>query len=125
MLKNHLREILFQHLQLTPTKSQESLADQLVGMMTSPRNRQSMLVKGYAGTGKTSVISAFVQTLNDFRMRSVLMAPTGRAAKVLSAYSGEQAFTIHKKIYRQKSPTDAFGAFTLNFNKEKNYAIGK
>ena len=120
MLKNHLREILIRHLQLTPTQGQESLVDHLVGMMTSPGNRQLMLVKGYAGTGKTSVISAFVRTLNDFRMRSVLMAPTGRAAKVLSAYSGEQAFTIHKKIYRQESPTDGFGAFALNFNTFNN-----
>jgi len=75
-----------------------------------------MLVKGYAGTGKTSLISAFVRTLNDLKIRPALMAPTGRAAKVLSAYSGEQAFTIHRKIYRQKSSADGFGAFVLNFN---------
>ena len=61
------------------------------------------LMKGYAGTGKTSVISSVVKTLDLLRQRSVLLAPTGRAAKVLASYSGRQAFTIHKKIYRQKS----------------------
>jgi exodeoxyribonuclease-5 len=84
--------------------------------MLQPEGRQLMLIKGYAGTGKTSVISAFIRTLSDFKIRSVLMAPTGRAAKVLRNYSGEQAFTIHKKIYRQKSSSDGLAAFTLNYN---------
>lgn len=71
---------------------------------------------GYAGTGKTSVISTVVKTLDLLRMKSVLLAPTGRAAKVLSSYSGKQAFTIHKKIYRQKSSKDGFGNFSLDRN---------
>ena len=116
MLKDHIKELLYSNLKLLPTEGQKILVDFLAEMMCLPVNHQLMLVKGYAGTGKTSVISAFVRTLNDFKMRSMLMAPTGRAAKVLSAYSGEQAFTIHKKIYRQKSSADGFGAFTLNFN---------
>jgi exodeoxyribonuclease-5 len=116
MLKNHLQDVLCRHLQFDPTEGQKILMDALAEMMTSPVDHQLMLVKGYAGTGKTSVISSFVKTLNDFKMRPVLMAPTGRAAKVLSAYSGEKAFTIHKKIYRQKSSADGFGAFVLNFN---------
>ena len=116
MLKNHIKGILYGHLQFEPTEEQKKLMDVLAEMIISPANRQLMLVKGYAGTGKTSVISAFVKTLNDFKTRPVLMAPTGRAAKVLSAYSEEQAFTIHKKIYRQKSSADGFGAFVLNYN---------
>ena len=120
MLRNHLKDLLYKHLILEPTEGQKILTDFLTEMMVSPVNNQLMLVKGYAGTGKTSVISAFVRTLNDFKMRPVLMAPTGRAAKVLTAYSGEQAFTIHKKIYRQKSAADGFGAFTLNFNTHSN-----
>ncbi|MDR1172882.1 MAG: AAA family ATPase [Bacteroidales bacterium] len=120
MLKNHLKDILYHHLQFDPTEGQKKLMDSLTEIMTSTVNRQLMLVKGYAGTGKTSVISAFVRTLNDFKMRPVLMAPTGRAAKVLSAYSGEKAFTIHKKIYRQKSSADGFGDFALNFNTYSN-----
>ena len=120
MLKNHIKDILFRHIQFEPTEGQREAVDSLAEMMCSPSNRQLMLLKGYAGTGKTSVISAFARTLNDFKIRSLLMAPTGRAAKVLSAYSGEQAFTIHKKIYRQKSSADGFGSFTLNFNTHNN-----
>ena len=120
MLKNHLNSILLGHLGFEPTEGQRILAEALSEMAGSTDNRQLMLIKGYAGTGKTSVISAFVRTLKDFKIRSVLMAPTGRAAKVLSAYSGEQAFTIHKKIYRQKSSKDGFGSFTLNYNASVN-----
>jgi exodeoxyribonuclease V len=64
------------------------------------------LLKGYAGTGKTSVISALVRALNELKQKTILMAPTGRAAKVISGYSGYPAFTIHKKIYRQKSMSE-------------------
>ena len=67
-----------------------------------------MLLRGYAGTGKTSLVSALIQTLPDLGVSCVLLAPTGRAAKVLSGYSGRQAFTIHKKIYM--TATDASGA---------------
>ena len=116
MLIDHIKDVLFRYLQFDPTEGQKSLVTILAGMMAATGNHQLLLVKGYAGTGKTSVISAFVRTLNDFKISSVLMAPTGRAAKVLGAYSGEQAFTIHKKIYRQKFSAHGFGAFTLNFN---------
>ena len=71
--------------------------------MMSPEPEKIFLLKGYAGTGKTSVISALVRALNGLKQKSVLLAPTGRAAKVISGYSGFPAFTIHKKIYRQKS----------------------
>ena len=120
MLKDHIKELIYSNLSVTPTEGQKNLADFLAEMICLPGNRQLMLVKGYAGTGKTSAISAFVRTLKAFKMHPVLMAPTGRAAKVLSAYSGEEAFTVHKKIYRQKSSADGFGAFTLNFNTYSN-----
>ena len=121
MLKDYIKNVLFSNLGFSPTDGQKILIDHLTEMMASqPTDRQLMLIKGYAGTGKTSIVSAFVQTLNVFKIRSVLMAPTGRAAKVLSGYSGVQAFTIHKKIYRQKSATESFGAFTLNFNTYNN-----
>ena len=116
MLKNHIKDVLYSHLPFEPTDEQKNLTDALTEMIVAPAQHQLMLVKGYAGTGKTTIISAFVRTLNDFQMRPVLIAPTGRAAKVLSAYSGEQAFTIHKKIYRQKKSSDGFGAFVLSFN---------
>ena len=120
MVKDKIKELIYRNLELMPSDGQKILTDFLAEMISLPDHHQLMLVKGYAGTGKTSVISAFVRTLNDFKIRPVLMAPTGRAAKVLSAYSSEQAFTIHKKIYRQKLSADSFGIFTLNFNTYSN-----
>ncbi len=120
MLKNHLKNIFLQYLNFEPTQGQKNVIDILIEMMTTPLQQQLLLLKGYAGTGKTSIIAAFVQTLNECKINSILMAPTGRAAKVLSAYSGKQAFTIHKKIYRQKSSKDGWGAFTLNFNQHSH-----
>ena len=69
--------------------------------------RSLFLMKGYAGTGKTSLVSALIQTLPRLRVNTVLLAPTGRAAKVISGYSGRAAYTIHKKIYM--TATDATG----------------
>lgn len=79
--------------------------------------KPTMLIRGYAGTGKTTVIGAIVKTLPFFNYNSVLMAPTGRAAKVMSAYSKRTAFTIHKKVFHQTS--DPGG--DLSFKRQKNY----
>jgi exodeoxyribonuclease-5 len=78
------------------------------------------LLKGFAGTGKTSVISALIKAMDELKQPVVLMAPTGRAAKVLSSYSGKNAFTIHKKIYRQKTGGELYGTFNLNVNLHKH-----
>lgn len=78
------------------------------------------LLKGYAGTGKTSVISSVIKVMDELQQPVVLLAPTGRAAKVLSIYSEKQAFTIHKKIYRQKSGADFNSDFNLNVNLHKS-----
>ncbi len=79
-----------------------------------------MLITGYAGTGKTTILSGLVNALDTFHIKTLLLAPTGRAAKVLMNYSGFQAYTIHKKIFRQKSSKDGFGKFVLNANLYKN-----
>jgi exodeoxyribonuclease-5 len=79
-----------------------------------------LVVNGYAGTGKTTAISAVISVLKDYQTKCVLLAPTGRAAKVLSSYAGQPAFTVHKHIYRQKSVGgDGFGQFSLFMNKDK------
>jgi exodeoxyribonuclease-5 len=79
-----------------------------------------LVVNGYAGTGKTTAISSVISVMKSFQTKCVLLAPTGRAAKVLSSYSGHPAFTIHKHIYRQKSVGgDGFGQFSLFPNKDK------
>ena len=100
----------------TPTDDQSEALKKLAAYICDNNNDVMFLMTGYAGTGKTSIISSVVKTLDLLRMRSVLLAPTGRAAKVLASYSGKQAFTVHKKIYRQKSSKDGFGSFALDRN---------
>jgi exodeoxyribonuclease-5 len=99
-----------------PTEDQSVALKKIAAYIIENNNDVMFLMTGYAGTGKTSIISSVVKTLDSLRLRSVLLAPTGRAAKVLASYSGRQAFTIHKKIYRQKSSKDGFGNFSLNKN---------
>lgn len=89
------RQIPFQ-----PTAGQESAIGMLSDFVTNSQSNALFVLKGYAGTGKTTLVSALVKTLNMLRKRVVLLAPTGRAAKVFSVYSGNKAFTIHKHIYR-------------------------
>ena len=74
------------------------------------------ILKGYAGTGKTTVLGALVKALKKYDYKSVLLAPTGRAAKVITSYSGKKAFTIHKRIYRKKSAINIDAAFALGEN---------
>jgi exodeoxyribonuclease-5 len=99
-----------------PTDDQSAALKKIADYICDNNNDIIFLMTGYAGTGKTSVISSIVKTLDLLRMKTVLLAPTGRAAKVLSSYSGRQAFTIHKKIYRQKSSKDGLGSFSLDRN---------
>ena len=101
-----------------PTEQQAKLVLLLGEFVTSTRHGKAFLLKGYAGTGKTSVISALVRALNSLQQSCVLLAPTGRAAKVIASYSGFAAYTIHKKIYRQKSFADF--RFQLSDNLHKN-----
>jgi exodeoxyribonuclease V len=104
----------------TPTDDQSEALKKIASYICDNNNDVIFLMTGYAGTGKTSVISSIVKTLDMLRMRSVLLAPTGRASKVLSSYSGRQAFTVHKKIYRQKSSKDGLGSFLLDRNLHKD-----
>jgi len=81
--------------------------------------RRIFLLNGYAGTGKTTIIAALVAALNDLGLKTILLAPTGRAAKVLSRYAGKEAHTIHKRIYRERSTTGYESHFSLDYNKER------
>ncbi len=78
-----------------------------------------LLINGYAGTGKTSAVASLVSFLNQFGTKFILAAPTGRAAKVLSGYTGYTSLTVHKQIYRQKSMKDGVGQFVLDLNKNR------
>lgn len=103
-----------------PTEDQSGALKIIASYICDNNNDVIFLMTGYAGTGKTSIISSVVKTLDLLRMRSVLLAPTGRAAKVLASYSGKQALTIHKKIYRQKSSKEGLGSFSLDRNLHKD-----
>ena len=116
MLTNHISSIIRKKFNDPFTESQERLVDKLSQFILNSDDDHLLLVTGYAGTGKTTILSAFVEMLDEMKMKSVLLAPTGRAAKVFTAYSGHQALTIHKKIYRQKSLKDGIGKFVLDQN---------
>lgn len=116
MLKKQIKSALEGYMAHTPTPGQSELIEKLVDFILSTYHREVFLVKGYAGTGKTTMVSTLVKTLKKLRLKSVLLAPTGRAAKVLTSYSKKNAYTIHKKIYRQKSANDSFAEFSLDKN---------
>ena len=102
-----------------PTSCQDALLQDIASFLTGD-DADILVVNGYAGTGKTSVLAAVVAAFTDLKTPCVLMAPTGRAAKVLSHYTGRPASTVHKQIYRQKSHgEDGFGTFSLAPNKAK------
>ncbi len=103
-----------------PTACQDSLFRSLAEFFTTDEG-DIFVINGYAGTGKTTALSAVINALKRIGIPSVLLAPTGRAAKVLSYVSGRPAFTVHKHIYRQKSVgSDGWGRFSLSPNKSKN-----
>ncbi len=102
------------------TTPKQDIALQLLAKFVLGTNKnETFLLKGYAGTGKTTIVGALVKNLSKAKMRSVLLAPTGRAAKVISYYSKKQAFTIHKKIYFPKSEKGSV-SFTLQNNKHRD-----
>ena len=110
------KEIL-QKFPYTPTQKQSELLDVLTNFIFSDDNRALFLLKGYAGTGKTTIISTVVHNLWKIGQKAVLLAPTGRAAKVISGYSNRQAFTIHKKIYFPKKQSSGGVSFVMQPNK--------
>jgi len=120
MLRNHIARLLEDNFDYEPTPSQKDLILKLSLFLTDANPKNIFLLKGYAGTGKTSIISSLVKTLDEFRIQYVLLAPTGRAAKVLSTYTQRPAFTIHKKIYIQKSSREGMGVFVIERNMHSN-----
>ena len=108
------------HLDYEPTPCQDRLLRD-IGSFVTGDDADILVVNGYAGTGKTTALAAVIASLTGMRVPCVLLAPTGRAAKVLSSYAHRPAFTVHKHIYRQKSVgSDGFGQFSLSPNKAKD-----
>ncbi|WP_318344700.1 ATP-dependent DNA helicase [Flagellimonas baculiformis] len=103
-----------------PTHKQQLALEKLSRFTVEAKKDTVFLLKGFAGTGKTTLVATLVSSLWKVKMGSVLMAPTGRAAKVMSVYSGNQAFTIHKKIYFPKKQSGGGIQFVLAPNKHRN-----
>jgi exodeoxyribonuclease-5 len=120
MFEKKLAEIIIQNLPVEPTASQQFAIEDIARFLFDDDQHSVYLLKGYAGTGKTLLISGLVKSLVRFKVHTCLLAPTGRAAKVLSGYAQKPAFTIHKKIYRQQSSSDGMGRFSLDYNKHSN-----
>jgi len=120
MLKNYIFNLIIEEIKFEPTDCQIEMANKLSDFITVDRDNTVFLLKGYAGTGKTTALSALVRVLDVLKMKTVLLAPTGRASKVLSGYAGKTATTIHKKIYRQQSATNGYGKFILDRNLHYN-----
>ncbi|MBA4411251.1 MAG: ATP-dependent endonuclease [Odoribacter sp.] len=116
MIKKHIQSEILKNLGKSPTSGQVELSLKLAEFVADSDQDAVFILKGYAGTGKTTMVSSLVLTFNLYKFQTVLLAPTGRAAKVLSGYSGHSAFTIHKNIYRQQSSSDGMGRFVLNKN---------
>lgn len=118
MLSDFIAGHIRHELPFTPNSEQEALIAKLGIFLSSRSEQRAFLLCGYAGTGKTSVMAATVRALQKLQQKAVLLAPTGRAAKVLAAYSGQNAYTIHKCIYRKQNMGDE--NFNLSFNAGQN-----
>lgn len=124
-LADYIFPKLIHNLPYSPTQDQEKLFSALSAFIAAP-DRDILLVNGYAGTGKSSAMLALVRTAKELDIPVVLLAPTGRSAKVLASYTYQQASTIHRKIYRRRQPRagdmeeGSFGSFSRDVNKLEN-----
>ena len=116
MINTYLGQQIKTNFPYKPTFEQEKVVKILADFLFCRKTDSLFLLKGYAGTGKTSLIGALVKTLDQLEQKCILLAPTGRAAKVFSHYAGHPAYTIHKKIYRQKSFSNELDNFSMNDN---------
>ena len=119
-LQLYIYEKLRLGLGFEPTLCQDRLFVALSEFMVNGDGSDIFLINGYAGTGKTSSVHSLITIMGEFELKYALLAPTGRAAKVLSGYTGERAYTIHKQIYRQKSLREGIGHFILDINKNSD-----
>lgn len=120
MSSSSFYSMLTRNFPFQPTYKQDIFFQQIAAFITNNNNDEIFVLKGYAGTGKTTVISTIVNNLQEINKKYVLLAPTGRAAKVIANYAQKPAFTIHKKIYFPKKNSNGGLSFTLQQNKHKN-----
>ena len=118
MLNTHISHQIYAKLSVDATNNQKKIIEKLSAWLAGEDFERIFLLNGYAGTGKTTILAALVSALKTLGIKPILLAPTGRAAKVLARYSGEAAYTIHKKIYRERSLADYESRFALDYNRE-------
>ena len=116
MINEELKYRILQNFGFEPTADQIHAVDTFARFMTDRDERAAMILRGSAGTGKTSLAGAIVRTMLELRQKVSLLAPTGRAAKVFSLNANQPAATIHRSIYREKAFTGLDGKFNLNVN---------
>ncbi len=117
MLSSYISDQIKACFSHVPTPSQHDVIQKMGNLITSDSLRPVLIIDGYAGSGKTALMRAFCQVAGQMEMNIELMAPTGRAAKVLSSFTGLPAHTIHKRIYRQDIVLDFNSGFSLNYNR--------
>lgn len=115
-----IENLILSHLPFSPTCGQRELVEALSAFIIRFRSEVGFVLHGYAGTGKTSVIGALVKALPALNITPVLLAPTGRAAKVLAAHAGAPAYTIHKQIYYAQASEEGQVKTTLRYNRSRN-----
>lgn len=120
MIDKFFLDKIKQNFPFEPTSEQATTLEKIVDFLFLQKEESLFLLRGYAGTGKSSLLGALVKTMTEFKQKTVLLAPTGRAAKVFSSYSSHSAFTIHKKIYRQQKYSGDFGSFGIMDNLHKD-----
>lgn len=119
MSSTHIATQIYTKICFETTPGQKKIIEKLSEYLADDDFSKIFVLNGYAGTGKTTLIAALVGALKELEIKSVLLAPTGRAAKVLARYAGEKAHTIHKRIYRQRTNADYESKFSLNINPER------
>ena len=119
MFSTHIATQIYGKICFETTPGQKKIIEKLSEYLAADDFSRIFVLNGYAGTGKTTLIAALVGALKEEGIKPVLLAPTGRAAKVLARYAGEKALTIHKRIYRERTNADYESKFTLNPNPER------
>ena len=120
MTSQEFYKVLLLEFPFKPTNEQDRALESLADFIIDTNKDRLFMLRGYAGTGKTTLISTIVKSISNLKMSCVLLAPTGRAAKVISNYSNKQAATIHREIYYPKSQGNGGVQFTLKQNKHRN-----
>ena len=116
MIKDYFIDNIRRHIGVTPTMEQENAIRLFADYMTCREEHPVFILNGAAGTGKTTLAAAIVKAMVEMKQKMVLMAPTGRAAKVFALYAGQPAYTIHRRIYRQRTGAVGMEGFSLNDN---------